>query len=98
MTTYICNCGNENGHVSGQKDGFDKFDEAERSGIDAFEVKVFLLEGGTVMWNANTYISSFGPEEKVGQELHSVDLEKISFMEVDSINRGTNHQLTMAKM
>jgi hypothetical protein len=52
----------------------DKVAECEGSRIDALEVKIFLLKFRTGVGCTAADIAGFGSEEKVGDELCTVDL------------------------
>jgi hypothetical protein len=52
----------------------DEVAECERSRIDAFEVQVFLLEFGSLVFSSRSDVACFRTEKEVGDELSTVDL------------------------
>lgn len=51
-----------------------KVSESKRSGINAFEIEVFLFEFRTGMLTRGADVASFGTEKEVKDKLGTVDL------------------------
>ena len=72
--------GNPDGGVTEERQGLDELDKAERRGVDTLEVEVLLLEGGNVVADDVAHVKSLWAKEEVGDELHTVGLDIVSFM------------------
>ena len=70
--------GNQDAGVASEEEGLDKLNRLERFGVDATEIQVLLLEGGTPVFDAATHVAGFGTEEKVKNELNAINLRSVS--------------------